>query len=62
MVIYKRGGGFEFETTERQIQQVTGAGHEPGTPRVRVRRADPEPPDTLPPCYAILPIVIRISS
>lgn len=32
MVIYKRGGGFEFETTERQIQQVTGAGHEPGTP------------------------------
>lgn len=34
MVIYKRGGGFEFETTERQIQQVTGAGHEPVTPRV----------------------------
>lgn len=62
MVIYKRGGGFEFETTERQIQQVTGVGHEPGTATVRVRRTDPEPPDTLPPCYAILPIVICICS
>ena len=39
MAIYNRGRGFRTRNDREQIQQVDRAGHEPGTARLRVRRA-----------------------
>ena len=47
LAIYKRGRGFEFGATEKQIQIVVRAGFEPETAGLRVRHADHS--TTLPP-------------
>ena len=57
MAIYNRGRGFRTRNDREQIQQVDRAGHEPGTARLRVRRAAQS--TTMPPWNLFMIALLR---